>query len=492
MEKYNGFRPFFQLKKASVPLKTAEKMLYYGIIDRIIYCKINTGGFQAAPICQERFEKMANAKLNDALLMEVKNDGACRREFTFKLPADAVKNETNRVLSYVASMVQLPGFRAGKAPLNLVRTKYADELQNELRSRLVSAAIEKLEADKSADILNVSFKKDPEIADGKEVEFVLNVDVAPEIDLGDYKSIKLDIPAEAVSDEKLNERIDMYRSMWGGYADSAEPAKADDMLKVSYKSDFTPAEDADASVKRQAAAEDTFLWLSEPEMIPGCIKALTGAEKGKEYDFTADYPENYRDAALAGKKVNYHVTVSAVQTRAKLSDAELIERVKAPSMEEFRKTLKAALEQENNGKRLEAAQEAFFNKLDESAGKFELPPTLLDNETAKELQKLMRDVRTDEDAEKFKAAIEDHKKNARANAEKSLRKTLILRQLAKAEKITVSDEEVAYQLESMSRYYGYKLQDMRAMIEKNGAAEELRQDLLNSKALFQVAEAALK
>ncbi len=424
--------------------------------------------------------------------MEVKNDGNCRKEFTFKLSADAVKTETNRVLSSVASMVQLPGFRAGKAPLHLVQSKYAEDVKNELRSRLVGAAIEKIEADKTLDVLNVSFKKDPEIADGKDVEFAFNVDVAPAIDLGDYKAIKLDVPVEAVSEEKINERIDMYRSMWGGYADSTEPAKADDMLKVSYKSDFAPAEDAPAAVKRQAEATDTFIWLSEPEMIPGCIKALTGAEKGKEYDFTADYPADYREAALAGKKVNYHVTVAAVQTRAKLSDAELVERVKAPSMEEFRKTLKSAMEQENNGKRLEAAQEAFYGKLDAAVGNFELPPTLLDNEVAKELQKMMRDVRTSEDAEKFKAALEDHKKSAREAAEKSLRKALILRQLAKLENVTVTEEELAYQLESMSRYYGYKVQDMRAMIEKNGAAEELRQDLLNNKALFQVVEAALK
>ncbi|MCQ2379274.1 MAG: trigger factor, partial [Victivallaceae bacterium] len=370
---------------------------------------------------------MATAKLNDALQMEVRNESACRREYSFKLAADALKVECDRVACGIAGMVQLPGFRAGKAPQHLVRTKYAAEINEELRNRIVGAAIAKVEDDKTIDVVGVTFKKAPEIVSGKDVELSFNVDIAPEIDLGDYKAIKLDLPEESVSEEKIDERIESYRTMWGGYADSDAPAQSGDMLKVSYKSDFAVAEDASPAVKRQAEASDTFLWLSEPEMIPGSIKALTGAEKGKEYSFDAEYPADYREAALAGKKVRYTVTVSAIQSRTKLNDEELVARVKAPSMEEFRKTLAQAMEQENKSKRLEAAQQAFFEKLDAAVGDFEFPPSLLDGETARELQKMMQNLRTEKDAEAFKEKIEENRKSASEAAKKTLRRSLILR-----------------------------------------------------------------
>lgn len=435
---------------------------------------------------------MAKINLNDALQMEVNSNSACQKEFVFKAAADVISTEENRVVNYIAGMVQLPGFRAGKAPINIVRTKYEKEIADELRNRLVGAAIGKIEADKSLDILTVNFKKMPELKAGEAVEFSFDVNLAPEIALGDYKAIKVDVPQEEVSDKLLDERIDMYRSMWGGYADSDKPAQSGDMLKVSYKSDFTAPEDASATLKRQVEATDTFIWLSEPELIPGCIAALTGAVKGGEYQIKADYPADYREAALAGKTVNYTVTVSAVQTRTKLDDKELLERVKAPSMDEFRATLKKAIEQENVGKRLEKAQEAYYEKLSESIGEFELPPALLEGETGKELQKMTRDIRTEEDAEKFKAELDKHKKTAGENAAKALRKALILRAVAKAENISVSDEEVAYQMETMSRYYGYKVQEMRNLLSKNGSLDELRQDMLNAKVMYQLAENALK
>lgn len=435
---------------------------------------------------------MAKVTLNDVMQMEVKNISACQREYSFKVAADAMKSETDKVVSYIAGMVQLPGFRAGKAPANIVRTKYTAEINDEIRNRLVGAAIAKVEADKDLDILSLNFKSAPELKDGADAEFVFDVNIAPVIELGNYKEFKSEAKAEEVTDAMVDEKVDMYRTMWGGYADSEAPAKAEDMLKVSYTSDFTPAEDASASLKRQVAATDTFIWMSEPEMIPGCIAALTGAEKGKEYEFAANYPADYREEALAGKTVNYKVTVSAVQSRSKLNDEQLVEKVKAPSMDDFKSTLRKAMEQENNAKRIETAQDELFNKLSDAAGDFELPPALLDGEVSKELQKMTQNIRTQEDAEKFKAEIEDHKKEATENAKKALRRSLILRALAKAENTVISDEEVAYQMESMSRYYGYNAKEMRAMLDKNGAMEELRQDMANAKTLYSLAEAALK
>jgi trigger factor len=284
----------------------------------------------------------------------------------------------------------------------------------------------------------------------------------------------------------------MYRSMYGSYADVEGAAQAEDMLKVDYKGDVELPEDASASLKRQIEATDAFMWLNEPENIPGCIKAMTGAEVGKEYNFTAEYPADYRDAALAGKSVNYTVKVSAIQRRKQLTDAELVERTASESIEALRENIRKGLEMDAKNQQRRNAAEAVYAKLDEMAGEFALPEALVENEIQKLLQQKAREeVKSEEDAEKFKAAIADYRAAVEEDAKKAVRRTLILRQAAKLENITVSDEEMEAQLQMMSRYYGCKPRELRDMLEKSGAVDELRVDIVNGKVLDKLTEAAL-
>ncbi|MBR2910749.1 MAG: trigger factor, partial [Lentisphaeria bacterium] len=326
-----------------------------------------------------------------------------------------------------------------------------------------------------------------------DLEFVFEANVAPEINVGDYKSITVEIPKDAVEESALDERVDFYRSMYGSYAAIEEAAKAEDMLKVDYTSDFVPAEDATASVKRQAAATDSFIWLNEPETMPGVIAALAGAEKGKEYEFASVYPADYREEALAGKTVNYKVTVKDIQRRTKLDDAALLKKLQLASIDELRDRLREAMESDNESARRGKAADAVYSRLDEMAGEFELPPALLAEETNKEIQKMAREqVKSEEDANKFKEELDAKRAEAETAAKASLRRTLILRKIAKLEEVTVEDAELDTQLAMMSYQYGYKAKELEDMMEKNGAIEEFRVDMVNAKTLDKLVGMALK
>ena len=424
--------------------------------------------------------------------MEVKEAGVCTREFTFTVSADVAKSESAKVLNNVAGMVQLPGFRAGKAPLGMVSKKYAAEIVEELRSRYLSAAVSKIESDDSLDLLSLRIKKLDEVKVNEACNFVFEAVTAPEFELGDYSSIKLDIPVDAVTEEAVAERLDLYRNMYGTYADADTPAQKEDMLKVDYKGDFALAEDASASLKRQIEATDSFMWLNEPENIPGCIEALTGAEVGKEYSFTANYPADYREAELAGKSIAYTVKVSAIQRRKPLADDELVVRTNSETMEKLTDNIRKSLENDAEQKRRQEAVEAYYKKLDESIAQFDLPEFLVEGEIQKALERLARETVKDEaGAEKFKAELKEHRAAVEADAKNAVRRTLILRKAAIAEKVEVSDNELDFQLNMMSRYYGFNAKEMRSTLEKNGGIDELRTDLINGKVLDKLATAAL-
>lgn len=431
-------------------------------------------------------------KLSESIVLEIKESGICTKEFAVKVDAETAKSEQNKVVSYIAGVASMPGFRPGKAPIGMVSKKYAAEINEELRNRFVGAAIEKIEGNEELDLLSLRFKEFGEIKAGEEFAFTMEGVVAPEIDPGDYKNLKVEVPVDAVEEKAIDERLDMYRAMYGTYADAEGAAQAEDMLKVDYKGDFELPEDASASLKRQIEAADAFMWLNEPENIPGCIKAMTGAEVGKEYSFTADYPADYREAALAGKSVNYTVKVSAIQRRKKLTDAELVERTGVKDMETLRENIRKGLELDAKNQQRRNASEAVFAKLNEQAGEFELPDALVENEVQKMLQAKAREiVKSDEDAEKFKAELADHRAAVEADAKAAVRRALILRKIAKLENVIVDDRELDEQLTMMSRYYGCKPRELRDMLEKSGSIDELRMDIVNGKVLEKLTDAAI-
>ncbi|MBE6378022.1 MAG: trigger factor [Lentisphaerae bacterium] len=431
-------------------------------------------------------------KLNDLIILEIKESGVCTKEFAVKIDAAAAKSEADKVVSYIAGVASIPGFRPGKAPRGMVSKKYAAEINEELRNRFVGAAIEKIESDETLDLLSLRFKEFGEIKAGEEFSFTMEGVVAPEVDPGDYNNLKVDVPLDAVEDKAIEERLDMYRAMYGTYADAEGAAQAEDMLKVDYKGDFELPEDAGASLKRQIEAADAFMWLNEPENIPGCIKALTGAEVGKEYTFEAEYPADYREEALAGKKVNYTVKVSAIQRRKKLTDEELVERTGSKDLDTLRDNIRKGLELDAKNQQRRNASEAVFAKLNEQTNDFALPEALVENEVQKLVQQKAREVvKSEEDAEKFKAELADHRAAVEDDAKKSVRRALILRQIAKLEKISVDEQELDEQLQMMSRYYGCKPRELRDMLEKSGSIDELRMDIINGKVLEKLTETAI-
>ena len=423
--------------------------------------------------------------LADAIAMEIRSDVPCRKDFVFTVPPEVLRKESDRAVQRVSMAVNIPGVRRGKAPAALLKSKYASEIGSELKRMLVYAAYDKIDAAKPGEMLNCNLEKgDFEIKQDADTVFTMTADIAPEFEIGDYKAVKVDVPAAEVTDEQLEERVKFYRTMYANYADVKEPAQAGDMLKVNYAGDFELPEDASASLKRQIKADDGYIWLSEPEIIPGAIKALTGAAAGDERTFDAAYAADYREAALAGKTVKYTVKVIAVQRKNDLTDEELCAKTQAPSIDEFRKMIRTALENEAKGRRRNELAEKLYEALDKAVPEFDLPPSVLAAETGRELRKIVNEtVKSEADAEAFKKDSAKHNEAAADAAKKALRRTFILRKIAQLEKISVDRSEIDAQISSMSRYYGYKPRELRNMLEKTGGMGELELDMMNGKVL---------
>ena len=266
---------------------------------------------------------MAKQTLSQALELVVREDGALCRNCDFTVAADRMKSETSIAAQAFANYVAVPGFRRGKAPEAMIVKRFEGDLKDELKRRFMAAAFERLSDGEKLEVVYCRMPEESALELGKEYKFTLRIDLAPQIADFEYKGLEVEVPAAEIDEKELNDRVEQYRKMYAEFAEVSEPAAKEDMLKVDYTSDFELPEDASASLTRQVKADATFLWLAEPEYLPGCVAALTGAEAGKEYTFDSVYPADYREAALAGKTVKYTVKVVNVQRRKDLTDDEL-------------------------------------------------------------------------------------------------------------------------------------------------------------------------
>ena len=429
--------------------------------------------------------KKENA-LKSAMTMELKEVSACTKTAEFCVPADAVNAEFAVIAKEFAAQVQIGGFRKGKTPVSLVLARYGEKLAEDVERSIQRAAAEKVQDEcKVVAIPEYKANDDAKPASGKEFAFSFTVDIAPAINIPAYADFEIEVPAQASLEEETEKELAYLKELYSDYATVEDPAVAGDMLKVSYTSDFTPADDASASLKRMAAAEDSWVWLSENDFVPGATAALTGAKAGEEKSFTAEFPEDWRESGLAGKKVAYKFTVKEVQHKTPITDDKVLaEKLRMEDVDKMKDLLKKQAEAKLTGERKSVIQEKLVEKLVEAVGAFELPASAVETEKRRIFSSIANNtVKSEEDAEKFKADMEKHLADAEVEAKKKLSRNFILAAIAEQEKVEVSPEEFDQHLEELAGYYRCKKQDIIKRLQENDAFGDFHSDLVIGKTL---------
>lgn len=430
--------------------------------------------------------------LKDAVTLASSEVAPCEQKIEFKVTADGVTAAFKQSAMTARKHAQIPGFRIGKAPVELVAKRYAEYIAEDAAKTIQSAAFDKLSGGEFDNLDIVSFgsmdaAEKPE--SGKEYVFSIQVETAPVFDLPDYKNFKIELPETGDMDKRVAARLAYLKGLYSDYATITGAAQKGDMMKVSYDSDFAVEDDASASLKRLVKAEDSWIWLNEPEQFPGIIAALDGKETGVENAVTITFPADFREEKLQGKTVNYKFTIKEIQRKTPIeSDEKLAEKLHAENVEKMMADIRDGAAKEAEYEKKEAAKAKVLELLLPCIEKAELPKGLVASTVQREFQRIAEQlVRSEKDVETFKADREKHMEEAKKAADAYLRKFFVLRKVANAEKITVSEAEMDAQIKGMCAYMGYKEADVRKMLARNGGNSELQADILMNKALDAVA-----
>ena len=380
---------------------------------------------------------------------------------------EELKNLKKHVLVHFKD-AKVDGFRKGHVPADVLEKKFKKEIEGEILNHIISEEYRKaVEENNLSPIADIKLEKYEDNEDN--VEVVFTIPVLPEIPLGDYKSVKVEKEALDVNDEKVNAEIEIMRSNAGKLKEVAddEAAKDKDVANINFEG-FVDGEAFDGG-----KAEGFDLTLGSKSFIDTFEDQIIGHKKGDEFDVNVTFPEEYHAENLKGKPAVFKIKLNSIKRKeeaelnedlAKELGYDSVEDLKAKTKENLIKREETRIENEYKGKVVDAVVEGV---------NFEIPEAIVEREIqfqinrfAQQLQ--MQGMSLNQYFEMTGQNIEKMRESIKESAEKSVKRDLVLNEIAKVEKVEATEEEVNAELDRTAIMYGMDREGLIAEVRKSG------------------------
>ena len=412
------------------------------------------------------------------------------------LPSDRVSTEWNTIAKEFQKKARLPGYRPGKAPASLIATRYAKDIEEEVKTKLVGEAIREAVKTHNLKIHAVEEVEKVEIAADKTMKILAKIVQNPEFELPDYKNITVEVEKKTVTDKDVEALLEYLRDPHSKFDPVTDrPLAMGDYAVVTYEgtvegepiSQIAPKAPAQIQGRRNA-----WVLMDEGTLIPGFAKAIEGMEIAQERTFALEVPESFPVEELRNRQVTYAVTLHAINTRTPAPlDDELAAKIEpGQTLEGLRKKIRERQE-ENAAYQFEIAKRnAVVTKL-LSLFTCELPERLVESET----NYILKDIVGDSQArgisdEEIKAHTQEIIQNASQTASNRVRSNFLLARIADEEKIEETDAEVYKAVLEMAERQQVPVKKMVGELSRGGGINRLRDQIRITKALDLLASGA--
>lgn len=416
----------------------------------------------------------------------------CKARLSAAIPAETVNKTRREIVSAYTTQAKVPGFRPGKIPLAVIEKRFAGPIEDELKDRLARAAYAEARTKEDLIILGIAeVEREVFEADGS---YMLAVEVVtePKIEIGNYKGIPVEITKMEVSDEMINGYLDNTRKQQATPQDSDKAAGPGDLAVISYTASLEGeplADKIETEAGPLASGDDHWVDLPEEgaeprEFIPGLAAAVVGLGAGETKTFDATYAEDFPIAAVAGKTVSYEVTVKQVKERQlpELND-DFAKAIGAESVDVLRERVRAQFEMQRERMRSQIIDNQILGHLNQDAT-FDLPQHIVFNETQRQVNEMVsRGYEQGMTESDFQENQEDLLKNAETQAKNNVKTMFILDEIAKAEGITVDDNEMSQRVAMIAYQQRRPIKKVARELRDRNAFGEIRQDILISKTI---------
>jgi trigger factor len=421
----------------------------------------------------------------------------CTREVEIEVPADEVSKAFRTVLKRYQKVARIPGFRPGKVPETVLRSRFAGSIREEVVEAIVPPHFREAIVQKGLRPVSQPQVTDLHLEEGQPLHFKAAFEVVPEFSVDGYKEIKVDKPNTDLTEAEFEAEFDRIRDT----RSKMEPVTEDrgladgDWAQISFTGELegekaeTPEGGEPASSTAQPdgqpiQGQDVNVEIGGKDTVQAFSDALRSSKPGQELKFEVTYPGDFGQKRLAGKTVAYHVEVKGIQKKVQpeLNDEFAKELGSYDSLEDFKSKLREHLATDKKNRLLAETRNRLLDALVEKF-QFPVPESLVQSQIDTRLERGLRalaaqGMRT-EDMRKLD--FDRLREAQRESAAGEVKGTLVLDRIADVENIQVSDDEVERELQVISLQTREPLESLRDRLKSEGSLARIREQLRREK-----------
>jgi trigger factor len=407
----------------------------------------------------------------DEVKVEVKEGEGLQRKLTVVVPADTVKSETDRQLADFRKKAALKGFRRGKAPMNMIKALYGDEVQAMVADELIKSSYPEAIKEAKLRIASPPNVTDLDYDDEGGLTYTAEVEVFPEMAAVNFDGLKLVTSQVEVTDAEVDEIAEYYRIRFSGLKDVAREARDKDVLVLDLEKLDDPRE-----IMKESTFSDVEIDLGKELTVKEFKESLPGMKAGEEKEIEVKYAEDYSDARFAGATIKYKCRVKTVNERIlpAFDDALAKRSGQAETALELRLKIRDELAQEKreverNGRKREVIKQLC------QQNEIPIPEAMIDDY----LNAALKDVR-----ERFPDASEEEvRKDYREPGINSIRWNILFHRLSEQEKIEVLPSDTEKWISGFAEANKITVEQAKEALTKSQRADNLRESILEGKVL---------
>ena len=424
---------------------------------------------------------------------------ARQTKLEIELDDNDIEPYLNKGYQRVVQRVNIPGFRKGKAPRSIVEKQFGKlYLINEIAEHMVSDVTSKIIEEKELDLGGLPrislISLDP-------VKFEATIPLKPLVELGDYKTITVDLPVNKVNASDVNSQIERVRESQSTWEPVSRKAKLEDILTI----DFTANVEGTVFIEKNDAI--IILDNQRDTIVPGFCNNLVGVSKGKSKKFQIILPEDYRAESsendIGGKEASFEVTVTEIKERLlPEADDEFAKSVGSghTSLKELKKSIKQELQQEFDREHDVQFENAAVTQLVEKS-EITVPELLIEHELDHIMEERQQSLsRMNVELKDFLSysgkTEEEFKDELRQSSIERLHRTYILQSFLEKEKLEVDEQQVKLRLDQLKasinpaevKKSGIKPKELQQRIQE--AEDRIRGDIQFESAVKKLSDIA--
>ena len=418
--------------------------------------------------------------------MKVTAENGENREITLTIEVEAaeVSKAVDSAAKRLASRVNIPGFRKGKAPRKIVEHHVGIEALKQEAFDIIApkAFSDAIEEQKITPVTRPKIDI-VTLEDGQNLVFKATIVPRPEVKLGEYKGLKVEKKVAEVTDEDVEKQLKTFQDRQAKMVDAPEGAAVKD-------GDFTTLDFegfVDGEAFEGGKGQDYPLQIGSGSFIPGFEEQLVGVKVGEEKDVNVKFPENYHAENLAGKDATFKCTVRSIKHKElpEIND-ELAKKVsKFETLDELKADIRKNLEENAERKAVSEQRTQAIDKATENI-EVDIPAVMIDNRVTAMIQEMA--MRLEQQGMKLEQYLQyagtdiaKIREDYRETAEKNVKTDLMLEEVAKAEDIKVEAKDLDAEVAGMAAAYGATPQQVQKIIKEQGRVGDLMSSVLRKK-----------